>query len=1422
MEAAPPAQRPRSVRSVASNSSLGSTVSLARRPRTTRARSRTVTGSPALPSDDPLPPSPCLPYVPGPLVQEPLEEDSSALPPRPPKSPHRLEPPVPGETLRVASDTASSSHASALEGSTFVVEPTQSTAISATRPPPLHDAIHAILKSKASKQASSLPHLDTSLRTGLGYRPPPSAFSRDPALTPGKNVRDSLSTEQSGMSSSLYPPSTSSASGPASPLSPMAAEIDNIDIGPPSFALAVNEVQQEYDGDDVAYRLRLLVQNSYFLPPAHSKPSPADFAPLAATQQQQLKKSPRTTLNAPAFLDIFRVGKSKSKPTTPTGTGPMLDNLAPMLRTTGDSITPAFALADPHQLRSPGQLPPRSTEAQAPPRGRVVVVREKMLDIATAAKQAEQEVKARGAARGDPHHHHHHQGSKSQHEPPTVDDTLDIDPTDAVDIPLPPPSYPFAVQASALHGLGVADSVGADVLLANLLPGSQNLNRSQNPTLLREYDPLEDAWRKGLLREAVGHSLDNTVDSSGEMSRSMDLSMLSQPLGGGGGGATSPVSMDMSVFSPPMSLVGGAASPVPVSSPTPKASTSLEAERKTTQKLNPKHNSNPPQTTPAHAQMRQAQAQTQAQLIARKITNAIPLIETSPPPLRTHSLGSNPNPTFHINTNNFPPPRKSGESHMSSSSRISMKRNLGLPLAMAEMLSMPRPGSTLPPRAETPVAPQTPLGPPPRRWVQQPSSPSVQSPVTPPGGASASGSKEEKEEEAYAHGQMHLSLRRTVSTPSLAEGYDAAVGRRASTPPPLPPSTAQNPTAHYRLSQATVTSFNTHDDGERDAGYSQFGSQFGSLGSRQFGRSVSEPHESDYGDYEHEHEHEQNINPGRVSLALSAFPAPSSSSRDRTRSRAGSRRSNGSRSPSRDESRRRSRSPHGSQSRNGSASWGRSRPSLSQSEYSQASLSPTTSAFQEMLNHRPSSSSAPASAAPTPEPGSLFRFTTAHEPHEAQQQQQQRHASYIDAARLEAMSPPPRNSSSLAFEALPAPPRTASLVYSNNRNSNSNVATTTTNASASSKPKAHTSYLPPTRPSAGPSHPHVARSYSQPPVRRYPGSTSTISASTSTGTTPSAALGRPVPGQSVLGPAPLAITLEILAPEPTTPPLPPDTSFGDDARIPALPGGIAGPASARSPTSFFDSIQSHPNAMDDLESSEDEEDSENGEDDDDDDDDLLANMPLSARHRHPPSTAFSGNASSLFSASSPGRPRTSSVAAAETPPRRPMMKHANFSAPYIRSTNVGEGQSQGQSNRSDSGHGHGSVSGHGHISSKQAVGNVPARPLQQGLAASSDFFRYAQEHPAAALPSSSGGVGSAGAGGASGAAAAGRGGSQNANFNLKAQESLRKFDGMLQQHIEAEKDTIKRIATTLKQQKAASSSANGTNSWQDLNLPGRR
>ncbi|KAF7316885.1 hypothetical protein HMN09_00422400 [Mycena chlorophos] len=277
----------------------------------------------------------------------------------------------------------------------------------------------------------------------------PAAFSRPREFTA---VRDSMITLGSGASSSIYPPSTSTstASGTESPPSPrsLAEQLDSEPVS--SFD---PELEHEYDGDDVSYRLKLLVKNSYFLPPAHTKPSPSDLA--ASDSSKRPTKPPPT----PTFFEnIFRRARSKSrsKPSTPTGGSPPEDQ--PRGRT----------------LTQVAQPPPT-------PSGRVMVVRERMSDIATAAKQAEQEMKQRLVVATSP--------SQS-----SVDV---IDPTDAVDLPPPSAAYPFAVQASALHDMGVQDSVGAALLADRLPPHSPGAAS------------VEGNWRKDLLHAAVDYSLSN-------------------------------------------------------------------------------------------------------------------------------------------------------------------------------------------------------------------------------------------------------------------------------------------------------------------------------------------------------------------------------------------------------------------------------------------------------------------------------------------------------------------------------------------------------------------------------------------------------------------------------------------------------------------------------------------------------------------------------------------------------------------------------------------------------------------------------------------------------------------------------------------------------------------------------------------------
>lgn len=260
---------------------------------------------------------------------------------------------------------------------------------------------------------------------------------------------------------------------PPSPLSPV---LPDRGAPVPAFEFDVPRVQR-FDADDVSYRLQLLVKNNYFLPPAHSKPSPADFP----SSLNNSKKAP-----SPTFLDLFRVGKPKSKPASPD----IANGTSPIFRMTSDSTTASGQIARDNGRPLPQTFrPPLGSQHMA----RVVVVREKMQDLAAAARQAEMDIGRQDFLLD--------RDRVSRRAKFTTFDGI-VDPTDSVDVPPPSANYPLALQASALHGLGIEDSVGA-AILAERLPPPDSPGQSS-------LDPREDAWRKALLREAVGHSLNNS------------------------------------------------------------------------------------------------------------------------------------------------------------------------------------------------------------------------------------------------------------------------------------------------------------------------------------------------------------------------------------------------------------------------------------------------------------------------------------------------------------------------------------------------------------------------------------------------------------------------------------------------------------------------------------------------------------------------------------------------------------------------------------------------------------------------------------------------------------------------------------------------------------------------------------------------
>ena len=296
-----------------------------------------------------------------------------------------------------------------------------------------------------------------------------------------QRLRESNVTVQSGTASSVYPLSSSTVSGTESPPSPRSIadsfqdnHISSVDPDEPY------DDYQALNTDDVSYRLRLLLNNNYFLPPAHSRPSPSDFASPVATSNKKAAKSA-----APTFLDLFRVGKMRSKPNTPPS--PLTPEVGPpRLRTTADSTITSSRAPSSHVGPVPHRPVVPILVAHA---SRVAVVREKVDDLVLAAEQAEQELKMRVDAKQQSTEHYDNY----------------VDPTDAVDLPPPSENSPFAFQASELRGLGVENSVGAAVLAERLPPGTPGV---------WSLDPDEEAWRKALLHEAVGHSLNNTPEHS--------------------------------------------------------------------------------------------------------------------------------------------------------------------------------------------------------------------------------------------------------------------------------------------------------------------------------------------------------------------------------------------------------------------------------------------------------------------------------------------------------------------------------------------------------------------------------------------------------------------------------------------------------------------------------------------------------------------------------------------------------------------------------------------------------------------------------------------------------------------------------------------------------------------------------------------
>ncbi|KAF8666810.1 hypothetical protein RHS04_09406 [Rhizoctonia solani] len=297
----------------------------------------------------------------------------------------------------------------------------------------------------------------------LFYQPPQPTYPL-PHSRSVKKQRESMVTQSSGQTmSSLYPASSSSQTGPDSPPSPSTPSAhSSVDpVQTPGFAV---------DADDVSYRLRLLVRNNYFLPPAHSKPNQSELSLLSPIPPAVVTKTP-----SPTFRDLFRVGRprtpSKAAPESPKNT-----KAPPLPTPTARPPAPTRTVTCPSAMSTVPSL--REKER----RGRVLVIRERIDDLVTAANSAEIDMRAReeDRRRREPPH---------ANSRPAVIDV--IDPTETVDLP----AYQFPVQSSSapFGGLAPDSSVGA-ATLADALPP-------------RTEDAEDEAWRKALLHKAVGLSM---------------------------------------------------------------------------------------------------------------------------------------------------------------------------------------------------------------------------------------------------------------------------------------------------------------------------------------------------------------------------------------------------------------------------------------------------------------------------------------------------------------------------------------------------------------------------------------------------------------------------------------------------------------------------------------------------------------------------------------------------------------------------------------------------------------------------------------------------------------------------------------------------------------------------------------------------
>ncbi|KZT61272.1 hypothetical protein CALCODRAFT_514805 [Calocera cornea HHB12733] len=326
------------------------------------------------------------------------------------------------------------------------------------------------------------------------------------------------------------------------------------------------------EDDDVAYRLKLLVQNRYYLPSPHDKPSVRELGGLTVsasggitnTTMSGKPRSPSGGLRG-LFTPRARSNSSlnSSPQKSPSGTPPLPQHPNGIRSSRSQVFTRAAAGPAPAPpLAVPGTFPRRATSPAVPspptsrtpePKGRVMVIKEKVPDLPRAAREARLREEERVRT---------HPGVMKRREREILEQSQEweVDPTEEVDtapaalkdpvaarvakVPMIPPRAPTRPPPPPPTPQEEREDVGLGISAPAPAPEPENKAKSvrgesewetedseyepvQNQAPARqpmEVDPEEAAWRKALLHQAVGLSMveawpsrviaDETEDSS--------------------------------------------------------------------------------------------------------------------------------------------------------------------------------------------------------------------------------------------------------------------------------------------------------------------------------------------------------------------------------------------------------------------------------------------------------------------------------------------------------------------------------------------------------------------------------------------------------------------------------------------------------------------------------------------------------------------------------------------------------------------------------------------------------------------------------------------------------------------------------------------------------------------------------------------